>query len=111
MESPPSLKDPTLAPGRIRLIEQESSANLFSERGAEINNCSTYIGKGDIYFKNNHPKSVFAFIKESISEELKIATKILSLGGDHSISYPLIDAFSEKYKDLTIQQVKMTPQK
>lgn len=46
--------------------------------------------------------------KKDIYEGVKLAlgsnNKLISLGGDHSITYPVITAYSEKYPDLTIIQ-------
>lgn len=39
-------------------------------------------------------------IRTRTTELLQYDRAIISIGGDHSISYPLIDAFSEKHEDL-----------
>ncbi|MFM9838536.1 MAG: agmatinase [Cyclobacteriaceae bacterium] len=99
------LKGPALAPDRIRLMEKEGSANLFSELGREIKNGVAYTDKGDLSFETTNPEKAFSIIKNAIASELTSSNKILSFGGDHSVSYPIIDAFSEKYKNLNVLHI------
>ena len=96
------LKGPALAPQRIRLADAEGSANVFSENGMEIKNGVTYIDESDIVFEDINPAKVFETIKSRIAALLTGNHKVISLGGDHSISYPVIDAFGDKYEKLNI---------
>lgn len=96
------LKGPAMAPARIRLMDTEGSANIFSESGMEIKYGVTYSDEGDIAFTDINPAKVFETIQQRITALLNDNHKILSLGGDHSISYPVIDAFSNKYEKLNI---------
>jgi arginase len=99
------LKGPALAPDRIRLMEKEGSANSFSELGSEIKNGVAYTDKGDLRFETTDPAQAFSIIKNRIAGELALSSKILSFGGDHSISYPIIDAFTEKYATLNVLHI------
>jgi arginase len=96
------LKGPSLAPQRIRLMDKEGSANAFSESGLEIQMNREYTDCGDIFFKDTNPKKAFNIIKTKINNLLKDNSKVISIGGDHSISYPVISAFSDKYEGLNI---------
>ena len=96
------LKGPAFAPQRIRLMDKEGSANRFAENGDEIVPGENYNDSGDIYFEDTNPQTVFDTIKSKAAAEIENGDKLISLGGDHSVSYPLIDAFSDKYKDLHI---------
>ncbi|MBS1576662.1 MAG: agmatinase [Bacteroidetes bacterium] len=96
------LKGPALAPARIRLMDTEGSANSFSENGMEIKNGATYQDEGDIVFPDINAAKAFETIRQRISALLNNNSKILSLGGDHSISYPVIDTFTHKYEKLNI---------
>jgi arginase len=99
------LRGDAQAPARIRLMETEGSANLFSELGSEIKNGIAYQDKGDLIFETTDAAKGFSIIKDAIAKELKASTKILSFGGDHSISYPIIDAFTEKYENLNVLHI------
>ncbi len=96
------LKGPALAPARIRLMDKDGSANAFAENGMEIKEAIAYSDAGDIVFDDIHPESVFTTIKKSIRELLTADHKIISLGGDHSVTYPVIDAFTDKHPNLHI---------
>lgn len=96
------LKGPSLAPARIRLMEQEGSANSFAESGLEVIAGRSYIDQGDIQFPTTDPKKAFAIIKENIRERLQASDKVLSIGGDHSVSWPILDAYTDKYPGLHI---------
>ena len=96
------LRGPATAPARIRLMDKEGSANAFAENGMEIKEPFAYEDAGDIVFDDPRPDHAFAAIKKSISNLLNDGHKIISLGGDHSVSYPVIDAFTERDTNLHI---------
>lgn len=91
-----------LAPKYIRLMDEEGSANKFCEHGLEIIEGINYKDCGDIEFSKIDPAFAYHKIKETIGSELNHNSKIISLGGDHSISFPIIEAFSEKYSKLNV---------
>jgi len=95
-------KGPALAPQRIRLMDAEGSANRFCEFGKEIIQDVNYKDCGDIKFTEIDAAFAYKKIKKIISTELKDDSKIISLGGDHSISFPVIEAFSKKYTKLNV---------
>ncbi|MES1219320.1 MAG: agmatinase, partial [Bacteroidota bacterium] len=90
------------APPRIRLIDKDGSANAFTEDGVEIKEGIHYVNAGDIVFEDTNPQKAFNTIKAHISKLLEDNNKVLSLGGDHSVSYPIIDSFTEKFEKLNI---------
>ena len=96
------LKGPALAPPRIRLMESDGSANSFCESGQEILNGKNYTDLGDLTFSNSNPEEAYNKIKNKINDELKSNDKIICFGGDHSISFPIIEAFTKNYKNLHI---------
>lgn len=96
------LKGPALAPNRIRLMDTEGSANAFCENEKEILNGSSYVDLGDMSFPEINPSSVYANIKNRIQKELESGSKIICFGGDHSVSFPIIEAYADKFKDLNV---------
>ena len=96
------LKGPALAPARIRMIEAEGSANCYAENGIEIKAGINYDDYGDIVFNSTHSADGFALIQQTIAAQLTGDNKIISLGGDHSVSYPLIDAFTKVHTGLHV---------
>lgn len=96
------LKGSALAPPRIRLMDKDGSANSFAEDGTAVIDGENYTDIGDLNLENVNASEAFSIIKKNITEQLKTNDKIISLGGDHSISYPIIDVLAEKYEGLTI---------
>jgi arginase len=103
------LKGPALAPPRIRLMGTEGSANAFSEDGNEIAEGKSFHDLGDISFHETDTKVFYDRIYQKIKQELTGSDKILCLGGDHSIVFPIVDAFSEKFDTLNILQCDAHP--
>ena len=96
------LKGPALAPPRIRLMEKEGSANSFSEFGIEILEGKNYTDLGDMAFTETNAASAYNQIKNRIKQELSADCKTICFGGDHSISFPIIESYTNKYEDLNI---------
>ncbi|TVR30113.1 MAG: agmatinase [Balneolaceae bacterium] len=98
------LRGPALAPPRIRQMATDGSTNLFSEYGLEIKENKMYHDLGDMTFEKTDPESAFLQIRNKISGILTNPGRLLSLGGDHSISYPVIDAHADVFENLNILQ-------
>jgi agmatinase len=96
------LKGPAQAPPRIRLMDTEGSANVFAETGLEVKEGVNYKDCGDLPFANTNPKIAFDVIYTAINELISDGSKVISLGGDHSVSYPVISAVADHYPDLNI---------
>lgn len=96
------LKGPALAPPRIRLMDKDGSANTFAENGLEIAEGKIYQDLGDILLNDLTPKEAFETIKKNTVKNLTGSNKILALGGDHSITFPIIEAYTEKFNNLNI---------
>ena len=95
-------KGPKLAPPLIREALTCGSSNLFSEGGISIKK-SNIEDKGD--FEIDDYFSIEVLTKNHIDSNCKI----LTLGGDHSITFPIIKAYSEKYPNLDILQIDAHP--
>jgi arginase len=96
------LKGPALAPSRIRLMDADGSSNAFCENGKEILNGKNYIDLGDISFLETNPEFVYSTIKQKIQHELMVSGKIICFGGDHSVSFPIIEAYTGKFTNLNV---------
>jgi len=96
------LKGSSLAPSRIRLLERMGCVNPYSECGINILKGKTYQDCGDINLKRIEPRDCFNIIEKKISELIIGNDKLISIGGDHSITYPIISAFSKGYKNINI---------
>jgi arginase len=99
------LRGPYLAPPRIRLMASEGSANNYTEEGVEIIAGRDYQDLGDLHFASQNSQIAYRQIKTSVSEAIADGSKLLSLGGDHSIAYPVIEAHALKYGPLHVLQL------
>ena len=62
------------------------------------------IDYGDCYLDPHHPQSVFTAIEQHADLIVGSGTKMLSFGGDHSVSYPLLKAHAKKYGPVALVQ-------
>ena len=87
----------SLAPPLIRKALYGGSMNLYAENGISIEN--RVDDQGDFEISNY-------FDIESITRKnIALGSKVLTLGGDHSITFPIIKAHHEKYPRLDILQI------
>jgi len=88
------------APAKIREAFRSNASNPCTELGIDLSAVSAYEDAGDI--KLVEEKSAFAAIEASAGALLKHGRRPVLLGGDHSISYPIVKAFARRYPELTI---------
>jgi len=62
------------------------------------------IDYGDCHLDPHHPADVFATIERHADRLLGAGVKMLSFGGDHSVSYPLLKAHAKKYGPVALVQ-------
>jgi arginase len=86
------------APAVIRSAFHSSSSNYWSELGVDLGAEGIYEDAGDLQFGQD----AFAEIESSVGELVDRGLRPLSLGGDHSITFPLLRAVSKRVPDLTI---------
>ena len=99
------LRGAALAPPRIRLMETDGSANTFAELGLDIKAGEVYQDLGDLALAGLSPEAAFQTIKTAIAESIADGSKLMSLGGDHSIAYPILDAYTDRFPGLNILQI------
>jgi len=101
------LRGPAKAPNAIRKSFDSHSINLCAENGVELRNnpCWNDVGNVDL----STGIKAMNQIENSIRKLLDKGLKPLSLGGDHSITFPIIKAFAEKYEKLNIFHIDAHP--
>ena len=94
------LKGSAKAPQKIIEAFSSDSSNAYSENGFNCRNTE----KIKILDNLELPYGELAIekIRTIIKEELEKSNHVLSIGGDHSITFPIIEAFSAKYDSLNI---------
>ena len=101
------LKGPALAPPRIREELLSPATNLFTENGIDLGERSDWHNIDDMLLSDN--QTAFATIEHSASDLLTRGLRVITLGGDHSITYPIIRAFAKEYEKLSILQLDAHP--
>lgn len=92
------LRGPALAPPLIRRAYHSESANYFAENGIEILP-DIWEDKGDFEVQD------YFEIENITSKNLASDAPLITLGGDHSITYQLLKAYYKKYGVLDILHI------
>ena len=100
------LRGPAEGPKAIREQLHGGSANYFTEQGLDLSAIAEqWTDLGNLTFDTESPLPVFEKITAAVDKELSLGRKVLSLGGDHSIAYPIIRAYARYYDGLNILQI------
>ena len=87
------------APPIVRVALHSISSNLWTETGVDLGPRGTYSDAGDLNFTFDEP---FTAIENKIGELLDKGLRPVCLGGDHSITLPIVRAFGQRIPGLTI---------
>ena len=101
------LRGPARAPSHIREALHSGSGNWCVENGLDIRTSDQWHDAGDLQL--DPMPQAFTQITEGVAALLAQGHKVLSLGGDHSITYPIIRAFAGRYPKLTILHIDAHP--
>jgi agmatinase len=101
------LRGPALAPTRIRAALHAGSMNLVTEAGVDLSERTDWRDSGDLELELG--EAAFSAIERQMAQLLATDTRILTLGGDHSITYPIVRAFAGVYPDLSILHIDAHP--
>jgi arginase family enzyme len=85
---------------RHRKSARHYAWNLTSENGTDLSDDSIFFDAGDIEPVAGSEMS--ALIENSLYTLIADGLMPISLGGDHSITYPIVRAFARKYNNLSI---------
>ena len=88
------------APPQIRAALRSDAWNLTSENGTDLSDDSTFFDAGDI--EPVAGSDMLTLIENSIYTLIGDGLAPISLGGDHSITHPIVRAFARKYTDLSV---------
>ncbi len=95
------------APTAIRKSYLSDSSNLCAENNIDLGTLSQLSDFGDIKFSSEPNK--MDKIESTVLDLLNQQNRVLSLGGDHSITYPIIRAYASKYSRLNIVHLDAHP--
>lgn len=95
------LRGSAAAPPVIREALHSPAGNRYTENGADLSQLSD---AGDLSISET-PASARAEIEAGIATILEGGFRPIALGGDHSITYPIMRAIAEKHPGVTILHV------
>ena len=94
------LKGSSKAPPLIMKEFFSESSNLFTESGINLDQKSIFKYNGCLRLKNYNDG--YEQVKKALYDELENNNRYISIGDDHSITYPIISAYSHFYIKLNI---------
>ena len=90
------------APAKIREALGCDASNRWTETGVDLGVKGTYGDSGDLTFAGSSDEAAFAAIESGVGRLMEQGKRPVSLGGDHSITFPIIKAVAKKCSELTI---------
>lgn len=103
------LQGPAFGPGRIREALHSGAANLTAEDGTDLGAHPGFKDSGDLdVFEQFGPEAI-AQIEAGALARIETGARLLSLGGDHSVSFPLIKAHAARYEGLNVLHIDAHP--
>ena len=93
-------RGPAQAPKRVREVLHSGSMNWSTERGLDLDKDPRWRDAGDLAL--THGASAMAEIETGVADLLAGDERVLCLGGDHSVTLPIVRAHARKYPKLEI---------
>lgn len=94
------MKGAAEAPQQIRAAFRSEASNLWSESGIDLGAEGLFFDAGDVGPVAG--TEMFSLIEDSIQTLLSDGLAPISLGGDHSVTYPIVKAFNKRFGPLDI---------
>lgn len=101
------LRGTAAAPERIREALHSPSSNLSAENGIDLGADRRWRDAGDVGTVEAQPS--FSEIEDRVGGLLAAGERVIALGGDHSVSYPLVRAHARVHHGLTILHLDAHP--
>ena len=101
------LRGAAAAPSVIRDALLSPSANTWSESGIEVVSGRTFADVGDVDLPETDEAR--ALVEHAIHAIVARGDRPVSLGGDHSLTYPILRAVGRAHPGLTILQIDAHP--
>jgi agmatinase len=95
------LRGSALAPRLIREALYSDSSNLWAEDGIDLGRDGAIHDAGDLELPESSIPA-FVAIEAAVWRTLGLGHPLISLGGDHSITYPIIRGIRPRWPELTI---------
>jgi len=100
-------RGPALAPPRIREALHSDAANLCAENGMDLAQETGWREIGDLALPGG--ATALTEIERAVEGLLSREARVITLGGDHSITYPIMQAYARAYPRLNLLQFDAHP--
>jgi arginase len=94
------LRGPAQAPPLIREAFRCESSNMWTETGVDLGTGQPFVDAGDVEFSGTG--DAFSQIERSVAGLVDKGQRPVCLGGDHSVTCPILRAVGKRLTDLTI---------
>jgi agmatinase len=101
------MQGPALAPAKIRKAWNSGSMNLCAESGIDLDTQTNFVDLGDLDIAG--APAIVEKIEIAIDKFLSHNIRIISLGGDHAITYPVLKSCSTRFAKLDILHLDAHP--
>lgn len=64
--------------------------------------CTSYFDAGELEFPQGNRDAILTMIRENARQVVQADKRWLGLGGEHLVTFPVIEAYMEKYPDLAV---------
>lgn len=105
-------KGPALGPDRIRENYFSESANLWTETGMDLGASNRVKDCGNLDmagFPTHDTSGVFNSIRKTVAGLLTAQARVVALGGDHSVTFPIVQAHAGAFPNLNILHLDAHP--
>ena len=89
------------APRAIRAALRSEASNPSTESGLDLGTDRRFRDAGDVEIPSGD-HAALAAIEKGVAAELASGARVLALGGDHAITYPVVRAIAARHPGLTI---------
>ena len=103
------LRGPRLGPDAIRHAIMCDSANMFAETGCDLSTPGLWNDAGDVALEQLSESDAYNAIHDRVDSLLEEGKRVLSLGGDHSVSYPAVMAHARHHSELNLLHIDAHP--
>lgn len=96
------MRGSSYAPARIREVIRSGVSNMFTEKGVNLDDLDM-TDAGDL-----QPEK-YEDIRDEIAKRVNDDSLLLALGGDHSITFPVLQVLQKRYGDISILHIDAHP--
>jgi arginase len=101
------MRGPAQAPAEIRQVLLSGASNMSAEDEFDLGAAADFEDAGDLPLDDQ--PGVIGQIEQLVAALLERDVRLLSLGGDHAVTYPLVKANAQKHGPLNILHLDAHP--